>query len=292
MWSTGVVVLSLLLSCTGATKPPTSDPEPFEWTLIPAHDHMLDALNFTHLEPSKHIELFFSAKEDPNAFASSAIQQLFGTVALEHSAYIQHVSCQNGEVVITFDWEHIAEIAREWPSENFVLITNHESCNPASERGVYMVKGEWQWTHDEPLQVKAKAEKTTWEHVAETWEITYGMKSRDDNTNEQLPKRRAASPLCEVTRIDRPARGTTCGRQGLVLRPQILWRTIATRESEVHCAEVCIADVKCSSFAFHQKTGFCVSFRKSVDSQRFKNVDSGLFFYDKNCWQAKGDCSL
>jgi hypothetical protein len=255
---------------------------------------MLDALHMRHLQPSRSIELFFDAVGRPDAFASTTQEQVYDTIVLEHSAYVQHVSCSAHDIHITFDSAGAADVARNWPSTALVLITNHRGCNSKNERGVYMVKGEWRWAREHALQVTAPVERIKWEDATSTLELTYGIKDHDTTeTVANLHKKRELQE-CQVTRKHRRfCGGAICGRQGVVTDPHLLWRTAAaSRGNATACAKACLADSNCAAFNFHKKTGFCSAFGKSVGVMGFSREDSELYFHDRECWEARGQCDL
>ena len=288
MWSPCVTVLSLLLNFAAGTKPPTPD-EPFNWTLLPAYNHSIDALHYQHLRPSRQITLSFRASEDPDAFASSVQQQIFHAVVLENSAYIQHVSCSNEQIELIFDDPDAAEIARQWPSENFVLVTNHRSCNPADDRGVYKVEGPWQSEAAQPLRLSARVQQVSWKDVTKTLELTYGANFHESDESHESMQRRSSS--CSVVTKHRRACGSLiCSRQGTVSNPAVIWRSNAHGD-ETDCAKACVADTRCLSFSFNERSDYCTASGKSVKAQAFSKESSGLFFYDRDCWETTGDCS-
>lgn len=286
------LLFAICVAYAAASETP-SQQLPLEWTLVPAQDHSVDALSFEHLKPSHSVDLYFTTKENPNAFATAEIQQIESTVVLEHSAYIQHVSCQKNTIELTFDSPAALKLAHAWPSSGLVLVTNHVSCNPIDERGLYLVTGSW--TQIDALQLRAGVSKTSWEEVADTMEVKYGV-ARHDSDRKPHHKSNSAGlhkrtpSTCSVVPISLPGRDAICGGKGIILRPQILQRFPA-REKHITCARTCISDQNCASFSYNRWTGYCLTFKKSIKSQKYVSLKDGLVFYDKQCWQTRGDCS-
>jgi hypothetical protein len=272
-----------------------NDAQPFDWKLIPARKHgQLDTLDFRHLQPSRSIELFYDAQDDPAVFAQSTQDQIYDSVVLDHSAYIQHVICSaDGRIEIIFDSFKAVSIARDWPAKAFVLITSHPTCIPTeNERGIFMVDGVWDWIEDAPLRIKTKVQRTSWEQVTDTMELQYGVKTHNEFENALGLRKRSSGQACAVTRKHkRYCGGASCHKQGVVSSSQILWR-IPSDYSKITCAKACLADSTCASFVYQEKTGLCSGYGESVKALGFQKEDCGQLFYDRECWEAAPECGL
>lgn len=265
------------------------------WSLVPTlPDRDFDFFDVQHLYPSRNIELSFGAAGNSAISAKSKILQLHDTVVLEHSGLIQHVSCVKDIIEITFISSTARDTFEQRTSPGTLLITNHRSCNPENERGVYILSGAWDGQSS--VQIAATVEQTSLGDTADTLEVTYyKTRSREDysagSPSADLRRTKRQYSSCRVTKVARPQNSLACGVTGLLLRPKLL-RIFGAAGSDTTCARNCLNDRLCKSFMYSRRHNTCITLKEAVGKQAFKRQQTGMLLHDKQCWQATGACGV
>lgn len=122
---------------------------------------------------------------------------LYPQVTLENAYKIATVTCSGDTLTIRMTTTAAFNIVSQWPTKNFILITNSGSCNSDSQRGVYMVQS---YTMDEAsrtitLDVSTKA----WADVSETMEVAYGIGRVNSTSISYTPSCMASYPAASST---------------------------------------------------------------------------------------------
>ncbi|GAM86229.1 hypothetical protein ANO11243_042410 [Dothideomycetidae sp. 11243] len=158
---------------TSANPNPTAN-------LIPAVNAGLDRSNLQNLVPTKELALFYAEptqnkrKRDSNAIAIINFAMYQYAIDLENSTYITAISCTNSSkgTTLSFTLANNAaavQAVKSWPQQ-LVLVAYSCSCNPSTERGVY-VSTSWSATNS---VYTFNVVSTVWSAVASTAKVTYG----------------------------------------------------------------------------------------------------------------------
>ncbi|GAM88113.1 hypothetical protein ANO11243_061440 [Dothideomycetidae sp. 11243] len=178
-----------------AKGPSSASPAPTA-SLIPAVNLALDRSNPRNLIPSKHLALYFAEtaqgmRRRASTNASIAIINFAmynSAIDLENSTAITNVTCTSNGVhgsTLSFTLANTPaarKAVEAWPQRNLVLVTYSCSCNPATQRGIYISSG-WTLTNNHVYTFKVTA--SNWTTVAETMKVSYGSSS---DTVAQAPK--------------------------------------------------------------------------------------------------------
>lgn len=122
----------------------------------------------------------------------------FPQVTLEDSNQVSTASCMTfGTIVVTVSNQQAFLVMSNWPSSNFVVVTNSNGCNPMNQRGVYLVSS---YILDSKARTATLQVITqTWTDVANTMEVSYGTSVSGSNANLPLtpsctPAQASATP--------------------------------------------------------------------------------------------------
>lgn len=117
---------------------------------------------------------------------------LYPQVTLENAYKIATVTCSGDTLTVTVTTAAAFNIVSQWPTNNFILITNSGSCNSDSQRGVYMVQS---YTTDEAsLTITLDVTAKVWADVSETMEVAYGMGRVNSTSISYTPSCTASYP--------------------------------------------------------------------------------------------------
>jgi len=177
---------SVTSSTSTSISVPVSSPSPVEPAacdngvlngnaMVPASNPNIARLALANLIPSNNITLMY-AQPGGNRAASLDFTMIYPTVVLEYSSFITSYSCDAGVLSMAIQQSSGAMKAinaiASWPFGNMVVVTNGGGCNPANERGVYLLQSlEFVPTG---RQYRAKILETTWPAVATFVDFHYG----------------------------------------------------------------------------------------------------------------------
>ncbi|KAJ5949121.1 hypothetical protein N7454_000705 [Penicillium verhagenii] len=147
-----------------------SDPE-LSTKVLPALDPSVDGSTLLNLSPSMYATLYY-ASSSGSTILQVTYYMLYPQVTLENAYKIATVTCSGNTLTVTVTSAAAFNIASQWPTNNFILITNSGSCNSASQRGVYMVHS---YTTDKAsLTITLDVTTKVWADVSDTMEVAYG----------------------------------------------------------------------------------------------------------------------
>ncbi|KAJ5623654.1 hypothetical protein N7490_012259 [Penicillium lividum] len=147
-----------------------SDPE-LSTKVLPALDPSVDGSSLLNLSPSMYATLYY-ANPSGSTILQVTYNMLYPQVTLENSYKIATVTCSGNDLTVTVTTAAAFNIVSQWPTKNFILITNSGSCNSASQRGVYMVNS--YRTDESSLTITLGVTTKVWADVSDTMEVAYG----------------------------------------------------------------------------------------------------------------------
>ncbi|KAL2845880.1 hypothetical protein BJY01DRAFT_247487 [Aspergillus pseudoustus] len=141
-------------------------------TVIPAQDPTVDRSSILNLAASKYATLYYAGQAG-SAVVEVIYHMKYPQVTLENSDLIDSVTCGANSITLTLGSQAAYNMVTQWPTSNLILVTNADTCNSDSQRGVYMVQG---YTGDESsLTVTLSVFATNWADVSDTMEVSYGV---------------------------------------------------------------------------------------------------------------------
>ncbi|KAK5102798.1 hypothetical protein LTS08_003598 [Lithohypha guttulata] len=140
----------------------------------------IDLSAYTNLFISTTAVLNYADAPPGQNAVSIQIGTIYPQVMFENSAYLTQISCQNGMITTVVTDDFASSFVANWPQTDFIIITNSESCNSQTQRGVYLVNSH---TLDTPTSTFTfSVTAAEWGAVSETMTISYGTtaSSSDD----------------------------------------------------------------------------------------------------------------
>ncbi|KAL3484555.1 hypothetical protein BJX62DRAFT_218618 [Aspergillus germanicus] len=141
-------------------------------TVLPVQDPTVDRSSILNLAPSKYATLYY-AEGSGSTVLEVIYHMKYPQVTLENSDLIDAVTCADGNIMLSLGSKAAYTVVTAWPTSELIIVTNSDTCNSASQRGVYIVKG---YTGDEDaLALTLSVTSTKWADVSDTMEVSYGV---------------------------------------------------------------------------------------------------------------------
>lgn len=159
--------------------------------MLPALDPSVDASALLNLSPSMYATLYY-ASPSGSTILQVTYYMLYPQVTLENAYKIAKVTCFGNTLTVKVTTAAAFNIVSQWPTKNFILITNSGSCNSASQRGVYMVNS---YTTDvSSLTITLDVKTKVWADVSNTMEVAYGVGRVNSTSVSYTPSCTASYP--------------------------------------------------------------------------------------------------
>lgn len=148
---------------------------------MPAVDPSVDPSSLLNLALSNYATLYYAQPSPGTTVIEVEYHMTYPQVTLENSNQLDTVLCNGNTIILTMASLGPFQVVSLWPESNFVLITNSHGCNPATQRGVYLVTS---FASDNTtLTATFQVTPQTWTDVAQTMEISYGTSAAGANAN-------------------------------------------------------------------------------------------------------------
>ncbi|KAL4876406.1 hypothetical protein BJY04DRAFT_223042 [Aspergillus karnatakaensis] len=155
-----------------------SDPQ-LEKTVLPVQDPNLHRSSILNLVPSKYATLYY-AEQSGSTVLEVGYYMTYPQVTLENSDLIETVACAGRSLTLTLKTKAAFNVVTQWPKSELILVTNSNTCNRSSQRGVYVVQG--YLSKEDSLTVTFSVVATKWADVSDTMEVSYSVGTTNTTT--------------------------------------------------------------------------------------------------------------
>jgi hypothetical protein len=165
------------------------------------------------LAPSYYATLYYAEPAPGTTIIEVEYAMTDPQVTLENSNLIE-TTCTDSTITVTALTSAAFQIISKWPQTSFVLVTNSEGCNPATQRGVYSVVSSV--SDETAMAVTLQVLPQTWLDVALTMEISYGTTSTAPTPSCENPSVTSGASPSSSTGMDVSYANLTPQKKALV----------------------------------------------------------------------------